>query len=256
MILLFTGRPPIKRPPRCFIGHEYSHMRLRFSIVAYTYSGLRRLCAGRTAPAASLILCLFLGLPRLGLGGIPDSPAAIDMRTDPGRGEEPEEIRKGTRWSARRATRAIRSHISNVQLFDQGKELFFQKKYAEAERILRGTILDHPDWFLAHYYLGRISYEYHKDFVRAIYHLKVAVRNHDVRYRQQALYCLAMSYMGAGQTRLAWETWQEYFKICTPGTEWETKAREYASKVKASLEAPTPLSAGYAPSPSPAVSPH
>ena len=208
----------------------------------------RRSYVRRTLCAALLGVMACLSLP--------PHPAIGRYRDPPDRTLE----REMDRWMRRETKKAKRKYhtVENVsralQCCENGRELFLQKKYVEAEHLFQEALRLFPEWIPTHSYLGQIFFEYHQDYVRAIHHLEIAAQH--PYYRQIALYYLAQAYAGAGETRRAWETWQEYFEICTPGTEWETKAREYAAAVKVSLETETPPpEAAGPPSPSPSPAP-
>jgi tetratricopeptide (TPR) repeat protein len=179
------------------------------------------------------MICRIVGLVAAGLSlaGTGISPAGgIDVG----------EIQQNMEYNQRDLESKIRNNqVSPVYLdektsllYQQAKDLFREGRYAEAKEMFSKVARRSPRLGECHGYLGQIYLEQEKNYSRAIEHLIRAVRYCQKDHKHISLYYLALAYEGAGRRSEAVKTWEEYLKVCSRGSSWESQAKEHCAALK------------------------
>jgi tetratricopeptide (TPR) repeat protein len=125
--------------------------------------------------------------------------------------------------------------------YRRGKELFRQGKFAEAREQFLQALRLNPRKGECYSFLGQIYLEQDRNYPLAIDHFRKAISCCSSSTRHISLYYLALTYEAVKNTETALRTWEEYFRICPKGTNWETEAKKhYAALKPAPVPALTP----------------
>lgn len=119
--------------------------------------------------------------------------------------------------------------------YEKGKDAFQKKDYSRAKKLFEDVLNHDPDHSGANRYLGKIYFEYYHDYRKAIRYLEKAVSESSGSYKRDPLYSLAQSYEEVREYRKALSAWEEYAQYVTPGSQWETEAKERIEALKAKL---------------------
>jgi len=120
--------------------------------------------------------------------------------------------------------------------YEKGRDSFQKKDFSRAKKLFDDVLAHDPDHAGANRYLGRIYFEHYHDYRKAIRYLEKAVSLASGSYKRDPLYSLAQSYEEVREYRKALAAWEEYAKYTTPGSKWETEAKERIADLQARLQ--------------------